>query len=58
MAKNITKIRQLVSRNAARYSAGGRQKRQERPIPSMPRLKCLEESADDAKPLNNGRLRN
>ena len=43
MVKDITKIRQLVGRSATIYTPGGRQKRQLRPAPSMPKLKCLED---------------
>ena len=43
MVKDITKVRQLVGRFATKYTPGGRQKRQIRPIPSMPKLRCLEE---------------
>ena len=42
MVKDITKVRQLVGRSATNYTPGGRQKRQLRPAPSMPKLKCLE----------------
>lgn len=38
-------MRQVAGRNATKYSAGGREKRRTRPVPSLPKLKCLE-SAD------------
>lgn len=45
-ASKLTQIRRLVGRNATRYSAGGREKRKLRPIPSLPKLKCLEPESD------------
>jgi hypothetical protein len=41
----LTMLRQLVGRNASRYSAGGREKRKLRREPSLPQLKCLENGA-------------
>jgi hypothetical protein len=41
-AARLTALRQLIGRNATKYSAGGREKRVLRPVPSLPRLKCLE----------------
>jgi len=38
----LVTVRQLASRNASKYAAGGREKRQTRPVPSLPKLKCLE----------------
>ncbi len=42
----LTQIRRLVGRNATRYSAGGREKRMLRPVPSLPKLKCLNPESD------------
>ena len=41
----LTKLRQLVGRNATKYSAGGREKRKLRREPSLPQLKCLDKEA-------------
>ena len=35
-------MRQSVTRGLTKYSSGGREKRRSRPVPSMPKLKCLE----------------
>jgi hypothetical protein len=43
--QRLTILRQLVGRNASRYSAGGREKRKLRREPSLPQLKCLEKEA-------------
>jgi hypothetical protein len=42
----LTTLRQLVGRDASKYSAGGRKKRTIRQEPSLPKLKCLETEAD------------
>jgi hypothetical protein len=42
----VTLLRQLVGRNASRYSAGGREKRKLRREPSLPQLKCLDKEAE------------
>ena len=41
----LTKLRQLVGRNATKYSAGGREKRKLRREPSLPQFKCLDKGA-------------
>ena len=41
----LTILRQLVGRNASRYSAGGREKRKLRREPFLPQLKCLDKDA-------------
>jgi hypothetical protein len=40
----IAKMRQSLSRTQTKFSAGGREKRRTRPVPSMPKLKCLQEA--------------
>jgi hypothetical protein len=37
----LTVIRQGVTRDQTKYSAGGREKRRTRATPSLPQLKCL-----------------
>jgi len=37
----LAKMRRSIARGQTKYSAGGREKRQTRPAPSMPTLKCL-----------------
>jgi len=48
----ITHIRQLTGRNDTKYSAGGREKRRVRPVPSLPKLKFLGE--ENAAPTRKG----
>jgi hypothetical protein len=37
----LTLMRQSLTRGQAKYSAGGREKRRGRAVPSMPKFKCL-----------------
>jgi hypothetical protein len=37
----LAKMRKSITRAQTKYSVGGREKRQTRPAPSMPKLKCL-----------------
>jgi hypothetical protein len=39
-------IRKSLTRGQTKYSAGGREKRKTRPVPSLPQLKCLQLDAD------------
>jgi hypothetical protein len=46
-------LRQVTGRYASRFTPGGREKRITRPVPSLPKIKCLEESGfreDDCGP--------
>ena len=39
-------MRQSLTRGQTKYSAGGREKRRTRPMPSLPQLKCLQHTSD------------
>ena len=43
-AQTVTMLRQLTGRYASKFTPGGREKRITRPIPSLPKLSCLESS--------------
>jgi hypothetical protein len=43
-AQTVTMLRKVTGRYATRFTPGGREKRVTRPVPSLPKLKCLEES--------------
>jgi hypothetical protein len=38
----LTMMRQAKSQDLDRYSIGGREKRTTRPVPSLPKLNCLQ----------------
>jgi hypothetical protein len=44
----LAKMRQSLTRTQTKYSAGGREKRRTRPVPSMPKLKCLEDKPGES----------
>jgi hypothetical protein len=54
----VTMLRQVTGRYASRFTPGGREKRVTRPIPSLPKLKCLEgsESKEDSREPAGSRL--
>jgi hypothetical protein len=41
-AQTVTMLRQLTGRYASKFTPGGREKRMTRPVPSLPKLSCLE----------------
>ena len=49
----LTIMRQAKSQAIDKYSVGGREKRPTRPVPSLPKLKCLQREAEfgDEKPM-------
>jgi len=52
-AQTVAMLRQVTGRYASRFTPGGREKRITRPVPSLPKIKCLEESGfreDDCGP--------
>ena len=42
----LTIMRQAKSQAIDKYSVGGREKRPTRPVPSLPKLKCLQREAE------------
>jgi hypothetical protein len=42
-SQTVTMLRQVTGRYASKFTPGGREKRVTRPVPSLPKLKCLEE---------------
>lgn len=38
----LAQMRKSITRTQTKYSAGGREKRRTRPVPSLPTLKCLQ----------------
>jgi hypothetical protein len=53
-----TLLRQVTGRYATKFTPGGREKRATRPVPSLPKLKCLEDSEtkEDTRGLEGERL--
>jgi hypothetical protein len=53
-----TLLRQVTGRYATKFTPGGREKRVSRPVPSLPRLKCLEgsENKEDTRGPEGERL--
>jgi hypothetical protein len=43
-SQKLTILRQVSGRYASKFTPGGREKRVTRPVPSLPKLRCLEES--------------
>ena len=43
-AQTRTTLRQVAGRYASKFTPGGREKRLTRPVPSLPKLRCLEET--------------
>jgi hypothetical protein len=61
-AARIVVMRRALGRDQTKHSAGGREKRRRRPLPSMPKLKCLDADAvpsgdPDPPPISNPRDR-
>ena len=46
--RRLALMRQVLTRGQTKYSAGGREKRRTRAVPSMPHLKCLDETKPTA----------
>jgi hypothetical protein len=44
-SRRLTVMRQGLARDQTKYSAGGREKQRKRAVPSMPKLRCLEDQA-------------
>jgi len=43
-APKLTMLRQVAGRYASKFTPGGREKRLTRPVPSLPKLKCLDDT--------------
>src|ERR1700748_1205049 len=43
-SETVTMLRQVTGRYASKFTPGGREKRVTRTVPSLPKLKCLEEA--------------
>ena len=42
--QTLATLRQVTGRYASKFTPGGREKRLSRPVPSLPKLRCLEDS--------------
>jgi hypothetical protein len=43
--RRLTIMRQSLTRDLTKYSAGGREKPRKRAVPSLPKLSCLEDQS-------------
>jgi len=48
----LAKMRKSITRSQTKYSVGGREKRQTRPTPSLPRLKFLQGKETQSETAN------
>jgi hypothetical protein len=48
-AQSLTTLRQVAGRYASKFTSGGREKRVTRPVPSLPKLKCLEDFEENIR---------
>ena len=52
----LAKMRKAITRSQTKYSVGGREKRQTRPTPSLPRLKFLQGKETQSERQTNSRI--